>query len=182
MIRIFIITLLVLVSASQAEIAEKLVSQYKAGKYRSVCNKGMSAYYSGKRDEHLLALTGMACAKIDSINILGSLQRHLVNSPAMRNSATYFSTLLLQKRLIYQFMLDDINITNLQLPKNEHILSTVFEHLSLGDFKRLGGETKMIKITEGEKIIFLSISDDKPVRVLVDEYKGASLLQRHWYQ
>jgi len=40
----------------------------------------------------------------------------------------------------------------------------------------------MIKIDEGERTIFISISDDKPARVLVDEYKDAKLLKRHWYQ
>jgi hypothetical protein len=100
----------------------------------------------------------------------------------MRSTASYFSALLLQKRLIYQFMIDGIDLSGFRLPKYDHVLSVVFDKLSKGDYKSLGGVTNMIKIDEGERTIFISISDDKPARVLVDEYKDAKLLKRHWYQ
>lgn len=177
-----LVSVLPVVFLFASEFDSKLVKEYKAGKYKSVCKKGMHAYYQGRKDEHFAALVGVACANNDSINFLGILQRNLVGSPSMRSTASYFSALLLQKRLIYQFMIDGIDLSGFRLPKYDHVLSVVFDKLSKGDYKSLGGVTNMIKIDEGERTIFISISDDKPARVLVDEYKDAKLLKRHWYQ
>jgi hypothetical protein len=177
-----LVSVLPVVFLFASEFDSKLVKEYKAGKYKSVCKKGMHAYYKGRKDEHFAALVGVACANNDSINFLGILQRNLVGSPSMRSTASYFSALLLQKRLIYQFMIDGIDLSGFRLPKYDHVLSVVFDKLSKGDYKSLGGVTNMIKIDEGERTIFISISDDKPARVLVDEYKDAKLLKRHWYQ
>ena len=179
---IFIMIMLSAVFLFASEFDSMLVKEYKAGKYKSVCKKGMHVYYQGRKDEHFAALVGVACANNDSINFLGILQRNLVGSPSMRSTASYFSALLLQKRLIYQFMIDGIDLSGFRLPKYDHVLSVVFDKLSKGDYESLGGATNMIKIDEKEKTIFISVSDDKPAKVLVDEYKDSKLIKRHWYQ
>lgn len=164
----------------QAAKTDHLVNIYKKGEYKQVCRDGMQSYYRGNKEPHFAAMVGIACAKSDAINPLGSLQRSLVTSPALRSSATYFSTLLLAKRLLYQHFIDGIDLEHYALPKYNHVLSIVFDHVARNDFTRMG--KSMIRIEAGKLRILVSVSDDKPARLLMDEYRGAKLVQRHWYQ
>lgn len=140
----------------------------------------MREYYRGNKEAHFAAMVGMACAKTDAINPLGVLQRSLVATPALRSSATYFATLVLAKRLLYQHFIDGIDLGGVVLPKYDHILSTVFDHVARKDFVSMGQE--MIRIESNGRSILVSVSDDRPARLLIDEYAGAKLLHRHWYQ
>lgn len=164
----------------QAANTGHLVDMYKKGAYKEVCRRGMKAYYNGNKEPHFAAMVGIACAKSDAINPLGSLQRSLVASPALRSSATYFATLLLAKRLLYQHFIDGIDLRDYALPKYDHVLSIVFDHVARNDFTRMG--RGMLRIEAGTLRILVSVSDDKPARLLMDEYRGAKLVRRHWYQ
>ena len=142
----------------------------------------MQLYYGGYTDENFVSLVGVSCSKVDRINLLGMLQRSLVKSKASRENASYFSTLVLQKRLIYQFMIDDLKLTDLKLPASNHLLSRVFERLSEGEYKVLSKSPKLLEIDADGRRMILSVSDDEPKKVLIDEYKTTGELERHWYQ
>jgi hypothetical protein len=172
--------MLMLTTAVWSAKTEVIVSLYKQGNYKKVCKQGMREYYRGNKEAHFAAMVGMACARSDAINPLGILQRSLVTTPALRSSATYFSTLILAKRLLYQHFIDGVALNAFVLPKYDHVLSIVFDHIARNDFKTIGNG--MIRIEEGDRSILVSVSDDRPARLLVDEYLGAKLLHRHWYQ
>jgi hypothetical protein len=142
----------------------------------------MRLYYGGYTDENFVSLVGVSCAKVDRINLLGMLQRSLVSSKSSRENASYFSTLVLQKRLIYQFMIDDLDMSRLVLPASTHLLSRVFEQLSAGHYKVLSSSPKLVELDANGRKIILSTSDDEPVKVLIDEYTTEGELERHWYQ
>lgn len=158
------------------------IDDFKANEYGRVCDKGMKLYYGGYTEENFVSLVGVSCAKVDRINLLGMLQRSLVKTKESRENASYFTTLLLQKRLIYQFMTDDLPLDNLRLPNSSHLLSQVFEHLSSGNYKVLSASPKLVELDDGGHRIILSLSDDNPVKVLIDEYTQSGELKRHWYQ
>lgn len=158
------------------------INDFKAEKYNKVCEKGSALYYGGYTDENFVSLVGVSCAKVDRINVLGMFQRSLVSTKSSRENASYFSTLILQKRLIYQFMIDGLALNNLKLPTSNHLLSRVFEQLNAGQYKTLSESPKLVEITEHGRRIILSVSDDEPKRVLIDEYTTTGELERHWYQ
>lgn len=166
----------------EAKDITPFIKDFKAQKYNKVCEQGSRLYYGGYTDENFVSLVGVSCAKVDRINVLGMFQRSLVNDRSSRENASYFSSLILQKRLIYQFMIDDINIAELKLPTSTHVLSRAFEYLSAGNYKVLSSEPKLIEIQEGERRMILSVSDDEPKKVLIDEYNAKGELKRHWYQ
>ena len=105
------------------------IADYRAKNYKDVCLKSVVFYTNGEKDENILSLVGDACAKVDYINPLGYIVRGLISTPEFRENGSYFATLLLQKKLIYQFMNDQIDLKNLRLPRSDHILSIVFENL-----------------------------------------------------
>jgi len=179
-IAVIVLFAVTLLAAENSDTKERFVSLYKQGEFRQVCKEGLNLYYAGHDEPHFAAMVGMACAKVDEINPLGALQRNLVQTPALRSSATYFSTLVLAKRLLYQHFIDGITLEGLVLPKYDHILSIVYDHVSRGDYTQMG--RGMLRIEAQGHSIFVSVSDDDPVRLLVDEYDGAKLLHRHWFQ
>jgi len=158
------------------------IKDFKAKKYNKVCEKGSRVYYGGYTEENFVSLVGVSCAKVDRINMLGMLQRSLVNTKSSRENASYFSTLILQKRLIYQFMIDDLALNDLRLPTSNHILSRVFEQLSLGQFKLVSEMPKLVELDANGRRVILSVSDDEPKKVLIDEYTTTGELERHWFQ
>jgi len=166
----------------EARDISSFIEDFKAQKYNKVCEKGSRLYYGGYTDENFVSLVGISCAKVDRINVLGMFQRSLVGSEASRENASYFSTLILQKRLIYQFMIDDVDLSDLKLPTSTHLLSRVFGYLSDGKYKVLSSSAKLLEIDADGKRIILSVSDDEPKKVLIDEYKPTGELERHWYQ
>lgn len=180
LIAVIMLTVLSLLAAEEGNPKDRIVALYKDGEYKKVCREGMAQYYLGHDEPHFAAMIGMACAKVDEINPLGALQRNLVDTPALRSAATFFSTLVLEKRLLYQHFIDGVAVEGYTLPKYDHILSVVYDHISRGDFVQMGEQ--MVRIEEGKHNIFVSVSDDDPVRILVDEYEGAKLLHRHWFQ
>lgn len=181
MIRIWIL-LFLLLHVGQAKSTQAFLEDFKKANYAEVCTNGLRHYYGGRKTEMFVAMVGTACAYEDNINPLGLLQRNLVNSPDARETASYFATLVLQKRLLYQFMLDDVNLAHLTLPYSNHILSLVITHIADNSYKVLSTSPKMIKISDGANTISVSISDDQPRKVLVDVYEGSTLQKRHWFQ
>jgi len=173
---------LLLAASLEARDIKPYIDDFKAKKYDRVCDKGMKAYYGGYVEENFVSLVGVSCAKVDRINLLGMLQRSLVSTKESRENSSYFSTLILQKRLIYQFMIDDITLDDLKLPASNHLLSRVFTQLSLKNYKVLSTSPKLVEVDDHGRRIILSVSDDEPIKVMVDEYKVDGELKRHWYQ
>lgn len=164
------------------EAMDSYIKQFRSGDYAKVCQKGLEDYYAGRNDEMFVMMVGTACARVDNINPLGMLQRNLVSSASARETSSYFATLVLQKRLIYQYMVDGTPLTSLHLPYSNHILSIIFEQLANESFIQISEEPRMIKVYDGERAIFLSVSDDEPKRILVDEYQDEQLIRRRWFQ
>jgi hypothetical protein len=46
----------------------------------------------------------------------------------------------------------------------------------------LSKRPKLIEINDHGRKIIVSISDDEPIKVLIDEYTSSGELKRHWYQ
>jgi len=181
MLRIIVLFSLIYISLF-ADQESRLLEKFKLQKYDEVCQSGMNMFYAGHKEEFFSTMVATACAHSDNINPLGLLQAKLVNSETARENATSFVTLMLQKRLLYQYMIDDIDLDDYSFAYSSHILSLIFSHLKSKEFTLMSDDPKMIKFSEGDTQVFISVSDDEVKRVLVDEYVDGELKQRHWYQ
>lgn len=155
-----------------------VMRDYEAKNYDKVCNESTELYIRNEKNEQILVAIGDACARVDSINPLGYIVKNLVSTKEYRESGSYFATLLLQKKLIYQFMNDGINVKELTLPRTDHVLSRVFEQLSKGNYHTVPNG---IEITTESMNYLLWLSKDDPKKVYIDENKDGKLVQRHWY-
>jgi hypothetical protein len=150
--------------------------EFLAGNYRKVCKKGMNKYFKGNRDEQFLSLVGLACAKSDSFNLLFGLIKDLRKTKEGRNNALYFANLILQKKLLYTYMFDNIDISYFRTANTDNILSFVVQSISSKKFIKRG---KVIIIRDKDFIYKVYRSYDK---VFIDEYKNNNLIKRHWYR
>ena len=156
----------------------EIVGDYKAENYKKVCIYGTVA---NSKDEAVLSLIANACLKIDSINPLGTIIKKLVSTPKYRENASYFATIVLQKKLIYQFMNDGIDLSNLRLPRTSYLLSVVFENLAKKNYKIIDKKTNKIKIVLKNETYILWRSNSKPTKIYIDEYRDGVLFKHHWY-
>lgn len=159
-----------------------VLNDYEHKRYEKICTDGAEFYMKHEKNENILIIIGDACAKIDAINPLGYIVKNLNSTQAYRESGSYFSTLILQKKLIYQFMCDGNELKGLKLPLTDHLLSEVFNHLAQGNYEIAIKETKEVKIKTEVKHYLLWLSKDTPAKVYIDEYRNNELIKRHWYR
>ena len=161
---------------------DNILELYKSEKYKKACVNGAKLFHRGYKNEAFLSIIGDACAKTDYIYALSQLQNSLIKTESGRMNASYFATLVLQKKLVYQFFLDNLELGHLVLPQTGHILSILFEHIIKKDFTTLTHSPKKIGFSEGTKnIVAYIISDKKIKKVVVEVYKDKKLVNTHTY-
>jgi len=175
---------LVILFLAVACFAEKysyaqIVNLYKNKEYLKTCEYGATIFR--KFDNTFASIVGDACAKEDYINVLGDIVKRLNKTKIDRSNASYFATLILEKKLIYQFMNDKIDLSGLSLPKTDHILSRVFEKLAKKQYKIVDKNSMKIKIIDGDYKYIMWLSPGKLKKVYIDEYKNNELVKRHWF-
>jgi hypothetical protein len=176
--------LLLIVTSLYSQSIDNLLNLFEKGEFKTVCQEGMGKVMKGNIDEDFIGVVGIACAEVDYINPLGIIQKSLKSTKNGRENAVYFSNLILQKKLIYHFMVDGRELSYLRLPDSSHILSVIFRHLSIGKYKTIKESPKEIEFSEDGKTYKLTLSvKDKPNKVFVDVYDvNGKKIESHWYR
>lgn len=113
---------------------EDLIKLYKNNEFRKVCIKSGDLYQKFKDDEDFLSMYAKSCLNEDMINrtLLPMIKLH--KSQESRENSAYFATILFQKKLLYHALVDDIDISYVNLPKTKYILSIIFNKFVSGDY------------------------------------------------
>ena len=116
---------------------EKMLTLYQSNQYEDACNIGFDNYTRYMRDEDFLSLYAFACLKSDYIDRLALPVATLKFSPAARANSAYLSIILMQKKLLYHALVDNYDLSNLNLPTTDYVLSKVFDlYSNLGKHDR----------------------------------------------
>lgn len=154
------------------------LNAYQDNNHQLACKIGRDIYRSELRDEALLIAIGQSCAQDDYIDFNAHLQQRLGASMDSRRAAVYFSTLILQKRLLSQFMSEDVDLSHYSLPKTDHILSIVFEAIKNKRYTVLSVKPKHLRIGNEDNYIELFIEK----KIHVDVYQNRTKIQEHRYR
>lgn len=127
MIRFTILFLLFLHSGISDTIGP-LYSHYQKGEYEQACNYGLFNLKKIDYNEASLSLYAFACLKADRIDQLSYPISRLTQSQEARANASYFSLLVLQKKLLLQSLYDHYSLKPLKLPSSSHLLSKIFAY------------------------------------------------------
>jgi len=178
--KIFLILLLSLYL--NASTKQKMFNLYQNHKYEEVCNIGFDYYRNNNKDEEYISLYAFACLKSDYIDRLSTPIAMLKFSPESRANSAYFSVILMQKKLLYHALVDGYNISKLDLPTTDYILSKVFDFYS--------------KLGEHEKRLFYLFEDEKDPKLtyklylskgtrvdkmIIEEFYDSVTIKRHIY-
>ncbi len=139
MIKNIIILLLILINISFAKTLEDIKNLYLNGKYSQACSMSGGLYMTYKDDEVFLNLFGDSCLKSDMLNRLMLPIIKLYKTKAARENAAYFTTILYEKKMLYHALCDGIDISYINLPKTNYILSKIFDKFTRGKYNLKDG-------------------------------------------
>ena len=165
-----------------ATTKQKMFNLYQNHKYEEVCNIGFDFYRENKKDEEFISLYAFACLKSDYIDRLAMPIAMLKFSPEARSNSAYFSVILMQKKLLYHALVDRYDISQLNLPTTNYILSKVFDFYS-----KLGKhEPRLFYLFEDEKDPKLTYKlyltkGNKIDKMVIEEFYDSVTIKRHVY-
>jgi len=109
-----------------ADIPSQMFQLYQKGDYSSSCNLGLQHFKEFESNEAQLSLYAFSCLKADRIDRLNTPIMLLNQSKEARANASYFSMLVMQKKLLVQSLYDNYSLKSLKFPTSSHLLSKVF--------------------------------------------------------
>jgi hypothetical protein len=180
--RLLIFILLPLTFAFAEDPAKALLNLYQKGAYKEACQYGLRYFNRYKKNNDYVMLYAFSCLKADYIDRLAVPLTALRYTPEERNNATYFATILLQKKLLYHSILDHTDISGIRLPVTDFVLSIVFDLYTKKAYKKVDGVYHFVNPTDPHKTYTLySKPSGRAQVVVIDEYVDNQLVQSHQY-
>ncbi|NOX16174.1 MAG: hypothetical protein GXP61_09170 [Epsilonproteobacteria bacterium] len=130
-------TIIILISILQFSFATNLndiKNLYDSKKFAQVCIKSGNIYQNYKDNEEFLNIFASSCLKADMINRMVLPIIKLYKTKEARENAVYFTTILFEKKLLYYALSDDLDISYVNLPKTNYILSKIFDKYVKGEY------------------------------------------------
>ena len=122
--------LLGLIASLYGTTTSQMLQLYQKGEYNLACDLGAKNLAQFESNEAQLSLYAFSCLKADRIDRLNTPLILLNQTPEARANASYFSMLVMQKKLLIQSLYDNTSLKSLNFPTSSHLLSKVF-HLYL---------------------------------------------------
>jgi len=157
---------------------KKIHKMYKANNFKKACKFGTNKINKYRKNETFISLYAFSCLKDDQIDKLASAAAFLKQSPEARSNSVFFSTILLQKKLLLHVMLDGFIMTPLKLPSTNHILSKVFDSFMRENTDKIKEEYTFVDAKNSNETYKLFTKDKK---VIIEHYLNNNLLKTHKY-
>jgi len=177
-----ILIFLFLISFSNADIKTSLYHKYQDKQYEAACKEGLKVFQKYRKDEEFVSLYAFSCLKADQIDRLAIPISILKKSEEARSNAAYFSVILMQKKLLLHALVDNYKLTELSLPKTDHVLSTVYELYSKVDYQRKRSHYTFVDPNNDKISYKLYIKNSNQNKTMViEEYYDTIMTHRHLY-
>jgi len=177
----YLLVILLLFSTLYADKYNKFLKHLNDKNYEKACRVGKQIIYAQEKDEKLLSLIAQSCLKVDYIYALSMVQHRLRKTKETRADASAFASVILQKKLIYQFMYDDVDISTLALPIVEHPLSYTFVAIRDGNYKVISKKPKIITFEKDNSKYKVYIDKKDSGRVIIEITDAKNKKQRRKY-
>ena len=164
------------------DIKNEIFNLYQNEKYEKVCNIGHKSLDKYARDEEFVSLYAFGCLKSDYIDRLTIPISLLKFTKESRANSAYFSVIVMQKKLLYHSLVDNYDLSTLELPSTDYVLSAVFDLYS-----KLGKHTRRnLYLFENEhntKISYKLYLEDNGAlkKMVIEEYYDKMAVHRHVY-
>ncbi len=155
---------------------------YNENNYRTACLKAGDIYGELSDNEEFLSIYAHSCLESDMINRLVLPIIKLYQTPESRENAVYFSTILYQKKLLYHALVDDVDISYINLPKTNYILSKVFNRFVNGNYNYTNGAYWFIDEDDSSISYKLTAEEhQKAKKIFLRTYKDGQVIKVRTY-
>jgi len=178
----YILLSLCCLASIHADIKVSLYHLYQDKQYKEACQEGLKVFNQYRKDEEFVSLYAFSCLKADQIDRLAVPISTLKNSEEARSNAAYFSVILMQKKLLLHALIDGYKLTELKLPKTDHVLSKVYELYSKTNNDRKRSHYSFID-TDNNKVtykLYLKNSNHNK-KMVIEEFYDTIMTHRHVY-
>lgn len=177
-----ILLTMLLAMSLYADAKQNMLGLFQNKKYEEACNAGFNSFENYRNDEEYVSLYAFACLSADYIDRLAVPIATLKYSRESRANSAYFSIILMQKKLLYHSLVDGYDISALNLPTTDYVLSKVFDlyaKLSKEDAKAfyLFEDKNDKRLTYK---LYLEKSE-KLNKMIIEEYYNAVSIKQHIY-
>jgi hypothetical protein len=149
---------------------------YEKQKYDEGCDYGKKYLNKNIKNEKYLTLYGLTCLETNNIDRIATPMMKLGKSKSSRENASYFTTILLQKQLLKQALLDGRVLGKLNLPKTDFVLSKIFKKFLNREYKF---KDEVYKLEDKERKYQLYIENR---HMIIDVYKNGKFSKRYRYK
>jgi len=165
-----------------ADTKREMLELFQKKDYKEACTLGFKNFAKYSRDEEYVSLYGFSCLYVDYVDRLSVPVTILKLTPESRANAAYFSIILMQKKLLYHALLDNYDISSLNLPTTDYVLSKVFDQYT----KQGKHETKEFYVFEDEddknlKYKLYILKDGKIDKMIIEEFYNSISTKQHIY-
>jgi len=179
--RLLLLTALLAITM-YADVKREMLDLFQKKDYKEACTKGFKNFAQYSRDEEYVSLYGFSCLYVDYVDRLSVPITILKLTPESRANAAYFSTILMQKKLLYHALLDNYDISSLNLPTTDYVLSKVFDYYT----KQGKHEPKEFYVFEDEddknlKYKLYILKDGKIDKMIIEEFYNSISTKQHIY-
>lgn len=164
----YLLILLLIFSFLKADKHAEFSKYLKIKDYQNACSVGKNIIISGEKNEKLISLIAKTCLKCDYIYGLSIAQHRLRKTKEARSDAVAFSSIVLQKKLIYQFMYDNTDISTFALPIVDHPLSHTFVAIRDKKYTLISENPKIIKFQHQKNVYKVFIDKYDKGRVIIE--------------
>ncbi|BDY11987.1 hypothetical protein [Hydrogenimonas cancrithermarum] len=179
--KLLILSIFAIVSLQGADL-ERLYGFYAQKQYKKACQLGLRMFGKHKKNSKFLMLYGFSCLKADYIDRLAVPLTGLRATKTERANASYFATILLQKKLLYHALLDHVDISDLKLPKTDYILSKVFDLYVKKAYRKIDDKYYLTPEQESGMLYVLYVeSNGKVHKMVVEERLDGNIIKIHRY-
>jgi len=165
-----------------ADTKQEMFYLYQNNKFEKVCTIGFNNFKNNKKDEEYISLYAFACLYSDYIDRLAVPTAILKTTEESRSNAAYFSTILMQKKLLYHAMVDHYDLSSFILPTTDYVLSKVFDL-----YAKLGNHTKrtfyLFEDPNNPKLTYklFLLNEYNVNKIVIEEFYDTISIKRHVY-
>ena len=160
-----------------------LYTYYEKQAYEKGCNYGAKYYTKNIKNEKYLTLYGLSCLETNHLDRVAKPMLLLDEDKAARENASYFATILLQKQLLKQALMDDKPLGDLRLPKTNFVLSRIFD-LFVAKAYEVHDGVYTVKDPDKEHVqykVYIESTKKKKNYMIIDIYREDRFIKRYRY-
>jgi len=159
-----------------------LYNYYTHQEYDKGCDYAMKYYNKNRDNEKFVSLYGLSCLETDNIHRIATPMIVLRNTKASRENASYFGTILLQKQLLKQAILDNKPLGDLRLPKTNFVLSKIFNLFVAKKYLFQDGIYRL-EDSQNKNIKYqVYIEKENKNYMIIDIYQNDKFIKRYRYK